>query len=79
MHHGFINWIGGFIWEDASGETRNDFLDFVFMSQTQDIVVDCHIDSKEFKVSLHVAIQATDFGGQVNNVGGLIFFENLSG
>merc|ERR1719361_3052642 len=78
VNHGLVNWIGCLVWEDASGKTRNNFLDFELMTQRKNIVVDGHIDSEKLQICFHVTIKTTDFGSQMNNMSWSMLFEYLS-
>ena len=77
VDHGFIDGVSSLVWENASGETGNNLLNLELLGERKDIVVDCHIDSEELQVGLHVAVKTTDLGGQVDDVRGLVFFEDL--
>lgn len=79
MDHGFVDGVSSLVWENASGETGNNLLNLELLGERKNVVVDCHVDSEELQVGLHVAVKTTDLGGQVDHVRGLVFLEDLKG
>ena len=79
VNHGFVNWIGGFIREDTSGEAGNNFLDVEFLGQRKHVVVDGHVDAEKFEVGPHIPVETADFGRQMEHVGGLMLLKDLNG
>ena len=78
MNHCLIDWVRRFIWENASGQTGDDLFDLELVRQTQNVVIDRHVDAEKFKIGSHIAVKPTDFGCQMNHVCRLVLFKDLN-
>ena len=47
------------------------------MAQGEDVVVDRHVDAEEFQIGLHVSVETTDLGSQVDNMSWSMLLKDL--
>mmetsp|Transcript_19044 Transcript_19044/g.41401 ORF Transcript_19044/g.41401 Transcript_19044/m.41401 type:complete len:324 (+) Transcript_19044:70-1041(+) len=79
VNHSLIDGEGRLVWEDARAQHADELFDFVDPAAFHDVVV--HDDVFAIKLHLlgHVGKEAANLGGQVNNMGRLVLFENRLG
>lgn len=65
VQHGFVDWVGGLVGKDASGEHRHEFFDFVNATTLHDIVVDENVFTKEFDLWLKEVSKGCVRGGEL--------------
>jgi len=76
VEHSFVDWIGGFVGEDAGGEHGDEFGDFVDAAVFHDVVVDESVFTVKFDLLGHVGKKTSDLRRQVNDMRGLVLLEN---
>ena len=76
MEHRFINWVRRFVREDAGRKTRNQLLHLELTTKLHHVHVHDHVIVVEFDLMGHVIEETSNLCSEMNNVCGLILFEN---
>ncbi len=60
VHHGLVDGVGRFVGKYARGQTGDNFLNIVGVTQAQDVIIDCMVLAEKVQVCPHVVVESSN-------------------